>query len=1366
MAANSQVLLGLYAAIYVRSPDQAGYKFWTDGFALPAPTTLTTRGAATAFSARTEWATAYPTTLSDTAYVDKIYLNVLGIAGDANGRKFWTDLITAKTVTRTDFVADFIAATIDYNSTTDTTSTAAEKTAALGAQATIQAKVTFSETWVANTAVSGNSTITGVDSTGGYIASIDKSVALLAGVTDAASLATQTPKIAAAAAAGTAFTLTTGTDTFTALTALNDSITGGNGTLGGDVIIDNTSTDADVLTATSVVATTKPTITKVETINVSNSFSTGLDVSSVSGATTLNLSATVANGNATVTAAKVGAVTKIVAGTNISTLTVETAAAGTGGDLGVDAGSATTVNLKGEAGTDSIALTTTGNVAIKATTANVIETLKLTANPVAVTGTATATAPVVTLDNAGGALGLLTTKGTLEVASTGDLEIKANIADIAGRTVTKGAGKLTLTLSGTAATADLTKVVADTISLGADLGTTNITVNDGTTIATPVTQTDLALSTAALATLNNTAATQTKVSSTSLKALTINSAAPALTGVDATYANIDLSGTAGAAFPSTKVTFTGGTATAGQDVKVTSGKVETVDASKLLGTVDYTADASGVTTLEKFNFTGSAGADKLTIGTSTVKAAITASLGDGDDTVTLPAAIVAGSTFTIDGGVGTADTLSVSAGTDFSGTGTVLTLTNVENIAFSATAGGIVTFTAAQLLAGQTYSIKGSTGTADNLTVVGTKTTTAMDASKLTLDTAVETVTLNGANGTVPQTLTGVFGTSSLKTQNSIAGGAAADIIVGGGSNDTITGNSGADTVTGNGGVDTFIYASGDTGTASATVYDVITDFTKGTDLIQFTGAANIAPTNVNLTAAAGKAAITPNSVATFVSTETTLAQHLTSINATLGTAPAAGTSVVWSEGSDTFLLVKGASDVLVKLGTAALNSTTDTLSTFIPTVIPVSLTPTPNSDFLSGPAAGTTFDALAGADTLVATGGNNTFTGGAGADGFVVNSGATAAITDFSVDADTLSVAAGGTASLTAPATPTLWAPTGVVNNSGTVNVATLATSTGIDLSKLTGTSTGSFAINAALGTGTLAITGTSGNDAITLASGGTIVDTVNVTAGTDTIVNFASGGADVLNVSAGATAVLTPTGNTFTLTSTISNAGTVTINALSTSTGVDLSGTTVTGTGSFILNSSLAAAAGTFKGTAVVDNITGGVGADTISAGAGNDTITGGLGADSITSGGGNDTIVLTEATSSADKIVFESTASANGIDTITGFITGSDILDLNPLTTSTAVTAVTGSLTATADKVYYLQTATAGNADTAAAVATAVTGAATWTAAAAAAYIVINDDNSSAIYQWTDTAGTAGVQAGELVLIATVDARLASTADIIFA
>ena len=223
----------------------------------------------------------------------------------------------------------------------------------------------------------------------------------------------------------------------------------------------------------------------------------------------------------------------------------------------------------------------------------------------------------------------------------------------------------------------------------------------------------------------------------------------------------------------------------------------------------------------------------------------------------------------------------------------------------------------------------------------------------------------------------------------------------------------------------------------------------------------------------------------------------------------------------------------------------------------------------------------------------------------------------------------------------------------------------------------------------------------------------------------------------------------------------------------GIDLTTTTTTGDVAIDMTTFSGAAtisvttAGTGVGEGAI-SIQTGSGADTITASAaaagdsgsiktfaGNDKITtAGAEVFSITGGAGNDTIVL--GSTGINTVVFEATAALNGTDTITGFDKTQDIINWVQGGTETAVT---GSLTTTADHIYQLGGLAAGKADTAAAAAAAVNAAATWTAAAATAWIAVSDDNSTSIYSWTDVAGTAGVQEGELTLVGTVDAAMST-------
>lgn len=175
--------------------------------------------------------------------------------------------------------------------------------------------------------------------------------------------------------------------------------------------------------------------------------------------------------------------------------------------------------------------------------------------------------------------------------------------------------------------------------------------------------------------------------------------------------------------------------------------------------------------------------------------------------------------------------------------------------------------------------------------------------------------------------------------------------------------------------------------------------------------------------------------------------------------------------------------------------------------------------------------------------------------------------------------------------------------------------------------------------------------------------------------------------------------------------------------------------------------------------DTITTGAGNDLIVSGAGNDILTAGAGSDTVTSGAGNDSIAL-GVDSAVDTAFFAATAATNGSDVVTGFSTGIDKLNVHATTAQTATTAVAGALTVTAGQFYFLATGISGNADSAVAAAAALQAAATWTngGAGTVAFFAINDDNSSAIYQYTE-AGGAGITAGELTLMGTVDAKIAA-------
>ena len=68
-----------------------------------------------------------------------------------------------------------------------------------------------------------------------------------------------------------------------------------------------------------------------------------------------------------------------------------------------------------------------------------------------------------------------------------------------------------------------------------------------------------------------------------------------------------------------------------------------------------------------------------------------------------------------------------------------------------------------------------------------------------------------------------------------MSGGIGNDSIDGSGGNDELIGNAGADILTGGGGADVFTYTA-TTDSPTSTGFDVITDFTTGSDLLDFSG--------------------------------------------------------------------------------------------------------------------------------------------------------------------------------------------------------------------------------------------------------------------------------------------------------------------------------------------------------------------------------------------------------------------------------------------------------------------------------------------------------------------------------------------------
>lgn len=184
-------------------------------------------------------------------------------------------------------------------------------------------------------------------------------------------------------------------------------------------------------------------------------------------------------------------------------------------------------------------------------------------------------------------------------------------------------------------------------------------------------------------------------------------------------------------------------------------------------------------------------------------------------------------------------------------------------------------------------------------------------------------------------TANGLNITGSSSRANTLTGSAQADRLTGGGGNDQLTGGSGADMLTGGAGNNTFVFAAGALGSApSDTLFDTITDWRAGANIIDF-GATALVSGNGGILAA-GQAQISANGLTSFHASDVSLSQHISAAQAAIaasGGAAVAGEFALWQEGADAYLLVSdataglGAADVLIKLTGVTLGSAGATLA-------------------------------------------------------------------------------------------------------------------------------------------------------------------------------------------------------------------------------------------------------------------------------------------------------------------------------------------------------------------------------------------------------------------------------------------------------
>lgn len=766
MALTAQQVHQFYVGYYGRPADTAGLAYWQS---------QTEAAALAGFSASPEFTAQYASAVTTQAKVTQVYNNLLGRAPDAAGLAYWSGEITAGRETLGTLLLSVVKNALGKDVTTiaDRVAYSTSFTAALDTLAEINAYNGTAATGLARTQM------------GSIVASV---------VGDHGTLTAATNNINATTTSimnlgGQAFTLTTATTDSRTLTAGNDTVDGGTvlDSWNGDTIIDSSTTDTDVLNATVTGTVTPTVLANVETVNLTGKYgSAGLVGTGVSGLKNLVVDSATASGSATVTNAGTSSITSVKASTNISSLSVANSA--TGGAVAVDAGSANAVTVNGGAAADTftVALAAgTGAASINGGAGTDTYTLNLKGGTLTLTeGDVVETLNLVTSTGAQ-TVNLLTNGATTTVVS-GNQNTTLSGADtlFAGKTVTNSlaiGSTLTVALTGTAGTAVLTNVGANTFDLQGTGGAGSYTVANNANIklnaASATTLTAAAGATAVNVDLANAAPGAITTAFETINATANSVDVTALIPAFGTTGTLNLSG-------SKNVTITA------------AGVAKAVNAANLTGVLTETG--IGVAASLIANVTGGSGNDVLTLGN--FDTATTIAGGAGNDTVNFGATNTGDVKLTLDGGSGTntlvfGGTANLSDGTNDK----TSVITNFQNINIGT---NTVTLTQKQLFTnGNAFTVSGAGGTLAIVDDGASSKTFDLSGLQFAGGVTAPTITVSATGVTTAATITGPSVAASL------TGGSAADTITGGVGADTIVGGAAADSLVGGAGNDTLSYS-------------------------------------------------------------------------------------------------------------------------------------------------------------------------------------------------------------------------------------------------------------------------------------------------------------------------------------------------------------------------------------------------------------------------------------------------------------------------------------------------------------------------------------------------------------------------------
>ena len=315
--------------------------------------------------------------------------------------------------------------------------------------------------------------------------------------------------------------------------------------------------------------------------------------------------------------------------------------------------------------------------------------------------------------------------------------------------------------------------------------------------------------------------------------------------------------------------------------------------------------------------------------------------GTGDDTI-----VGFAGADSLDGGGGSLNTLVLNATSTDLNRASDLQLENIDVIDASTSSSGVLLNLSSQL--GEAFEIAGSsfadtiTGSNVSDAFIGFAGADSLDGGDGTTDTLRLTATSADLNAATDSRLVNIevidasastsgvlININSQSDSFQIVGGSSADSIVGGSGADSLSGGAGADSLTGGAGADSFIFANTSTGLPASTNFDTISDWSAG-DVIDFASGLSLRAATT-ATAVTGTASISATGLASFAAADDTLSEQIAAAaNALISSgAVAAGSSVTWQLGSDSYLFISdgntavSATDVLVKINSTSTTGLT-----------------------------------------------------------------------------------------------------------------------------------------------------------------------------------------------------------------------------------------------------------------------------------------------------------------------------------------------------------------------------------------------------------------------------------------------------------